>query len=323
MCPPDLVIVQSYYHEEAPAMADQLSTFRTPEAAARYLEVYDDLVARTWPEPRAELDVPTRFGTTRVRRTGPEDGTPLVLIHPTSGSSLGWRSLIAPLAERHAVYTPDTIGTIGRSVQTAPVRSAGDLVTWLDDVVGHLGLDPFHLGGYSEGGWIAGTYAALTGAPERLATLTLIEPAGAITQIPRHVLASLIARAARTLVARDKEQAIRRFNRWMNGDIELADDEVELVLMAFSSFRQKLPTPEQLPDDQLRRIRTPTLLLLGADSRICDPDKVAERARTLLPDVTVEITPDAGHGLALQHPDQITRRILAFVADHDPPPDTP
>lgn len=103
----------------------------------------------------------------------------------------------------------------------------------------------------------------------------------------------------------------------MNGDIELSDDDIELVLAAFATFRQRLPHPNRLPDDQLRRITTPTLLLLAQDTRIYDPGKVAERAGKLLPNVEIETTPNAGHGLPFQYPDQVTSRVLAFIDTQD------
>ena len=240
------------------------------------------------------------------------------MVHPTSGASLGLYPLIEHLAQRYTVFTPDTVGTIGRSVQTAPIRSAADLSLWLDDVLDQLGVAPVHLVGYSEGGWIAGVHAAATRRRDRLASLTLIEPGGAIERIPPLTLANLIGRAASTLLARDKPKAIRRFSRWMNGDVELSDDEVELVLLAFRTFRQKLPTPGRLSDDELRSVTTPTLLLLGAETRIYDVERVAARARAHLADVAVEIIPGAGHGLPFQFPDAVTSRILDFVAHHEP-----
>ena len=42
-----------------------------------------------------------------------------------------------------------------------------------------LGVDRLHLLGYSEGGWIAGSHAALSAHRDRLASLTLVEPGGA------------------------------------------------------------------------------------------------------------------------------------------------
>jgi pimeloyl-ACP methyl ester carboxylesterase len=293
-------------------MGDRISGFKTPADAARYYQLYDAMAA-DWPVPHDELDVPTRFGATHVRRSGPAAGTPFVLIHPTTGSALGWQGMVETLAAHHPVYLPDTMGTAGRSVQTAPLRSEGDLVGWLDDTLDALGLERVHLVGYSEGGWIAGLHAALTGRPERLATLTLIEPGGAIERIPPATLFGIIVRAMGTLAARDKRRAIRRFNRWLSGDIPLTEQQIDYILLVFKTFRQRIPRPTRLPDERLRRITMPTLLLLGADTRIYDPAKVAARARRLLPNVTVETTPGAGHGLPLQFPERILPRIVRFV----------
>lgn len=298
-------------------MAPRIGGFRTPEAAERYYEIYDEFVATHWSVPHEELVVPTRFGPTHVRRSGGDIGTPLVLLHPTTGSSLGWHSLIAPLSERHPVYTPDTIGAAGRSRQTAPITSAEDLSAWLDDVLDELDLERVHLCGYSEGGWIAGTQAATTERSDRLASLTLIEPGGAIERVPRRTIAAFVTRGAATLWSRDKPRAIQEFSRWMNGDIELSDDEIAMVLFVFRNFRQKLPTPDRLPDERLRGIAPPTLLLLAENTRLLDPNAVAERATRLIRDVTVDITPNAGHGLPIQYPERTASLILGFIENAD------
>jgi pimeloyl-ACP methyl ester carboxylesterase len=123
--------------------------------------------------------------------------------------------------------------------------------------------------------------------------------------------------------AKDKAASLRELNRWMNGDIELSDEEVELVVRVFETYRQRLPRPGRLDDEQLRRITTPTLLLLSQDTVIFDPMKVAERAKRLLADVTVNISPNAGHGLLFQHPNQITAKILDFAANRNHAPADP
>lgn len=309
-------------------MARRISGFRSPDAATRYHALYDELVARLWPVARQELDVPTRFGATHVRRSGPapggpergepEQGVPVVLIHPTSGASFSWYRLIEPLSRNQPAYTPDTIGTAGRSVQTAPVRTARDLAVWLDDVLDALGAESVHLVGYSEGGWIAAVHAASTDRPARLASLTLIEPAGGIERVSRRMIATMIVKGARALLARDSRRAIQDFNHWLNGDVDLTDEEIDLARTVFRGFRQVLPTPKRLTDEQLRRIAVPTLVLLGADTKLYDPERVESRARRLLPDVRVEIVPGAGHGVAFQRPHRITDRILSFTAGRDP-----
>lgn len=291
-----------------------ISAFRSSLAADQYRQRYDDLVEKYWPVPHIELDLPGQFGTTHVRVSGDGNAVPLLLIHPTAGSSAGWYPLIAPLCADRRVFTPDTIGGAGRSVQTAPITSVQDLATWLDEVLDGLHLERVHIVGYSEGGWIAASHAALTDRPERIVTLTLIEPAGAIARVPTGFLLNMIVRGARTMLARDKPAAVRSFNNWMNGDVELTDAQVDLILAGMGSFRQRLPRPHQLSDDALRRITARTLLLVGADTKLYDPVRVRDRARSRIPSVDVVVLPQAGHGLVFQYPALVTEHIREHVA---------
>jgi pimeloyl-ACP methyl ester carboxylesterase len=300
-------------------MGESSSGFRSPQDAERYFDIYDRLVETNWPVPHEELDIPSAFGTTRMRVSGTGYGVPLVLLHATTGSSAGWSPLISALCTDRRVYTPDTIGGAGRSVQTEPIARGADLVRWLDELFDRLELDRVHVAGYSEGGWIAGFHAALTGQPERLVSLTLVEPAGAIERVPARFIAGMVLRGVRVLLARDKRAAVDRLNRWMNGDVELSDAQVEMLEAAMGSFRQKLPVPKRLDDDQLRRITVPTLLLLGADTKLYDPERARDRAVALLPRVDAEIIPNAGHGLAFQHPDLVTGKICDHVRTAESP----
>lgn len=294
-------------------MADHLSAFRTPEDAAHYRQLYDSYVLQRWPVPCAELDVTTRFGATHVRRSGSSEGTPMVLIHPSTGNSLGWCSVVGYMSGQHIVFTPDTVGTAGRSVHAAPIDSDADLSRWLDDVLDGLGLERIHLVANSEGSWIAANHAALSERTERVATLTLIEPGGTIEQIPAATMSKIALKAMTALRARDKHKAMRKFNRWMNGDeVELSDEQIDMALHVFKTFQAHLPRPELLEDERMRRITCPTLLLLGEDS-IVDPSKVAARAEHLMADAVVDVIPNAGHGVLYQHPELIAGRILQFI----------
>jgi pimeloyl-ACP methyl ester carboxylesterase len=108
-----------------------------------------------------------------------------------------------------------------------------------------------------------------------------------------------------------------RFNRWLNGDIELTPAQLELLEVSMGTFKQRLPRPDRLSDEDLGRISAPTLLMMAANTRLYHPDRAAERARRIIPDITVDITPDAGHGLLFQYPDQLTDRINDFLHQHD------
>ena len=92
---------------------------------------------------------------------------------------------------------------------------------------------------------------------------------------------------------------------------------MELLEVSMGSYRQRLPRPGRLEDEELRGIAAPTLLMMAEQTKLYDPAKATERARSLIPDVRVDITPDAGHGLLFQYPEILTGRINDFLAEHD------
>jgi pimeloyl-ACP methyl ester carboxylesterase len=299
-------------------MAERIGGPRKPGDEARLFSAYDAFVGACWPLAREEMDVSTSFGMTHVRRSGPDRGVPLVLIHPNSGSSVAWYRIVDRLAVGHPVYAIDTVGTAGRSVQTRPIGSEEDLAMWLDEVLDGLDLVSIHLVGFSEGGWIAGMFAAKTKAPARLRSLILLEPGGALHKIPRWTLAKLIVWGASIFAwPFGRERRVRALSAWLSPGVELTDAEVEFVLTVFSTYRQHLPAPKALTDEELRAVTTPALVLLGADTVICDPVAVADRARQLLPSVKVEIVDGAGHGLPFQMPELVGARVLRFIDGHE------
>lgn len=306
-------------------MAAKLAEFRTPESAHAFNRLYDRILESAWPDlDREEIDVPGRFGTTRVRRTGDAGGTPIVMLDPTQGSSLGLARFVGSLAQHHSVYTPDTIGTPGKSVQTAPMRPPQDWATWLDETLDTLDLDRVHLAGYSEGGYLAILAAVMTTRPERLTTVTLLEPGGGLAITRKVTVLGMLTRMMPLMLVRDeaaRTEKLREFNRWFNGEgYELTDDVLELLPLAMT-YRQTTGLPKKLTDDQLHRITMPTHLMLGESSRLFNIDKVAERARRLLSDVTVDIRP-GGHGFGFARPEEEMARVLAYIVDHEdsPPP---
>lgn len=285
----------------------KVGRFKSDEAQAEFTRMYDEMLAN-WPVPARELDVETRFGTTHVRRSGDPEGTPIVLLHPHTATSLAWWRLVEPLAATHDVLTPDTIGALGRSVQTKPLKDATDYAAWLGDVIAQLGLDPPHLVGYSEGGYVAMS-AALGSLP--IASLVAIEPGGAVEKVSRRFLGAMIAAGIKSVFS---DKALEQFAERISPGVDFAPGEMETVLHGARNFKPALPFPKRFTDDELRQITVPTLLYMGAKTELYDPVKVAERAQRLMPEVETLIVPDAQHGLPFQYPDLTTKTILDFIA---------
>ncbi|MDI1475019.1 alpha/beta hydrolase [Polyangium sp. y55x31] len=298
-------------------MTPNQSAFKSDQSRRMYLERYE-AHARRWPVPCTTEMIDTAFGQTFVRISGPPSGSPLVVVHGASANSLIWSHCVARLAERYRVFALDNIFDYGRSVCTQFPDTIDELCTWLDEVLEGLHLaQGVHLAGHSYGAWISSLYAARH--PERLQTLTLIAPA--YTLAPFSV--SWISHAA--LVAIPLKTLHTHLYFWLLEDFAKssreAHDEVndlsEEVWLASHTFTSRHYVPPTLVDDEeLRKIRVPTLLMMGEHEKVCDPKKAIQRLHDLMPQAEAELIPATGHDVILGQPDALDARWLRFLDAH-------
>lgn len=101
-----------------------------------------------------------------------------LLVHGFAGDSSSWTALAASL--RRAGHKVTTVDLPGHGKNNAPANHPDDLVTWLADYLSKL-TQSVHLVGHSLGGYVA--VSATVYAPDNVAQLTLITPAGCGHQI--------------------------------------------------------------------------------------------------------------------------------------------
>lgn len=281
--------------------------FKSPAGRKRYLEAYDRAMTEC-PAPDAVLDIGTRHGTTRVYRFGEGDAPPIVLLPGLMATSACYASLLPAFAAHRPVYTIDTLGEAGRSVQTSPFKDIPDRAKCLDDVLERLRLTDVHLVGGSTGGWHAFNQAIH--APGRLASISMLDPT------------TVTAKFSRTAIWYGAVGAVlnqdwiwRRFLRWSAGQDIMDQPDAQLILAGIRTYRARVPFQRCPSDDDIRSVRVPVLAMFGALSVVHDPIVAANRLRTLLPQAEVEMLPDAGHNLFLRPEDRerIIERVLKFA----------
>ncbi|MEV7776464.1 alpha/beta fold hydrolase [Kitasatospora sp. NPDC086791] len=260
-----------------------------------------------WPEARTSLDVPTGFGTTRVHRTGPAEGQPIVLLPGSGGNALMWHGYLRALARQHPVIAVDTVGEPGASVQTTPVRDGRDAAAWLEDLLTALDLPAVHLVGCSYGGWIALNHQIHH--PGRTAALTLVDPAG-LADPGRRFYTWLIAGGLAAMAPRPLRPGLAR----LVGNSAILETELMALLRASTGFRRRLPLATTLTDEELGRLSAPALFLLGERSALHDAHEVAARLHRLVPAARVDLVPDTGHALPTDDPAAVTAGILSMAA---------
>jgi pyruvate dehydrogenase E2 component (dihydrolipoamide acetyltransferase) len=104
-----------------------------------------------------------------------EDSDVILLVHGYGGDRNSWLFLQEPLAAKYRVYALDLPGH-GTSAKDVGDGTLGVLADAVTGVLDALGADRAHLVGHSLGGAVALAVAA--GDPGRIASVTLIAPAG-------------------------------------------------------------------------------------------------------------------------------------------------
>lgn len=293
--------------------------FRSEQAKQAYLSLYDER-AKNWSVPSETKTIDTTFGQTFVRISGPENGTPLILLAGAGTTSLIWNDNIEAFSKDYRTYAVDSLihtGTVGRSVYTREIENADQATDWLNQLFDGLGLtDGINLSGISYGGWLSGEYALRY--PHRTNKIVLLAPAGI-------VLPFGLAFTAWTMLVTFLPYRLvyERFFHWLLSDVvshepEFLDAFVEEYLVSSRSFVRpnfiKMVKPSPLTDEELRSIEVPTLVLMGENEVIYSPQKAMKRLETVAPHIQKEIIPHASHGLTISQKELIERKILDFLA---------
>lgn len=245
-------------------------------------------------------------------------GPPVVFSHGLLWSGKMYRFQVEALRGSHRCISFDFRGQ-GRS----PIADSGyDMDTLARDaaaLIEKLRAAPCHFVGLSMGGFI-GMRLALR-RPELLRSLTLIEtaadPEPALNK-PKYALMGLITRAFGT------RPLLKPIMRIMFGRTFLRDpakaglrESLEQELLANDVRGSMLALRGVLERgglmDELRSIRTPTLVLSGEEDVAVRPER-SRRTAERIPGARFLLVPGAGHTSSLEQPETITAALRDFFA---------
>lgn len=277
-----------------------------PAAHEEFLRRYDRLLAR-WPVAVEPIELPSRFGTTRVNACGPADAPPLVLLPGGGATSAVWFGSVGELSTIRRVYAVDLISECGRGRYDGDkVAGLAGLMEWLDTTLDGLGLTATDLVGHSYGAWTALRYALRT--PDRVGRLALLDPTKCfVGQTLPYAL-----RGGRAMVG--GENTMRAFLRWESGGRPIDRDFVAVMSARFGA-RTSLVWPKRPSDAEVRGLRPPLLVLVAGASRQHDSRALAGNVRRLVPSARVVTLPDASHHtMPTEDADVINAALVGFLS---------
>jgi len=296
-----------------------LPAFKNDAGRARYMAAYNAALAQ-WPIAHEELDIPTRLGSTHVVVSGSTDASPLVLLPSFAGTSMVWRLNAADLSQHFRIFAVDVIGQPGKSLAVRRLRDRRDYADWLADLLDGLGIERASIVGCSFGGFVALNQALAT--PGRVDRIVLISPVGVFASQYWSLMYAMRVRAPVLRLwrrLRGRKRAPRMTDLVRRQPRDTAWSALMAVTMAESPDVSVI-SPPVFSRAELRAIRAPVLLLIGAEETLYDPEATLKLAQARMPGLAGAVVPGADHIAAMTQPDDVNGRIIRFLLGAQPLP---
>lgn len=244
-------------------------------------------------------------------------GPTAVFAHGVLWSTAMYRFQMEAFRDRFRCVAFDFRGQ-GKSEVTA---SGYDMETLAQDaaqLIDKLGLAPVHFVGLSMGGFIGMRLAARR--PELIRTLALLDTSSdpePLLNIPKYKLLLLLSRVVgvkpllpqvmKTMFAKTfrKDPARAELRRQM--EQALVDNDMVGGGRALDGILYR----KAFPDEELAKIRCPTLVLSGAEDSAIVPAR-SERTARLIPGAKFVTVPRAGHTSTIEEPEAVNAALREF-----------
>ena len=241
-------------------------------------------------------------------------GPAIVIVHGIGGHKEDFKAVADDLAARgYMVLAFDMLG-FGGSSRDATSVSITTQAKGIGALLDHEKIERAHLAGNSLGGWVATTFATLH--PQRVLTLTLIDPAGLRvtmggpppvnfapdTVAEMHALLSVVIASPFAHTDEFAAQALAQFK---------AGGEAATLGKLFTGFASP-ENEDKLLDDLLPLITVPTQVVWGAKDGLF-PVALADMVTGGLRNAKKIILPDASHFPQIDDPAGLSAAIAGFA----------
>ena len=282
------------------------SIYYKPGAKEKLYEIYDAQL-KDFPVPYEAQMIPTEYGKVHVLEAGDGKNPKLVMFHAASVGSVSWLKNVEELSREYHIYLIDTLGEGSRSeldsVDCYPQNSE-EVAALYKEVFDKLNIKNANLAGASYGGFIALNFAYH--CPEYINKIVLIGSMGIAPSVPK-VIAKL------TLYSFFPYRMLRNhMTKWAFGSGEGLENAKEYFAAVLDGVLGRYYAPATLPQDMLKKIKAPVLLMLGSrDCLVGDPQKAVEYT-SYMESIQTEIF-ESGHLINMEKSDKVNKSIIKFV----------
>lgn len=252
---------------------------------------------------------------------GPESGEVLILLHGFSGDKDNWPLYARRLRRGYRVIIPDLPGFGDNPRDPDADYSMDTQAKWLLAFADSLGIDRFHIGGNSMGGFIALKFALAY--PDKILSLALLNNAGVLGDTKSDLqIATENGESLLTVSSAEEFDRLLAFIVYkplpLPGFIkqpycdDLIANQAFLETIFWSMAEEVLNHPL---NDELHNVAVPTLILWGRQDRLIDVS-CSDVMKASIPNNHCVVFEETGHVPMLERPAESAAVHLEYLNKH-------
>lgn len=258
-----------------------------------------------------DIYVETRFGLSHVIKTGNKEGKPVLLFHGGNSTAPYYLAGFRDLLEHFCIYTVDTIGHPGKSAQTVLSAKTMDYGVWASDVITALGFEKICCIGGSYGGGVLVKLMCVS--PEKVEKSVLIVPSGISNVSTFHVMINMGIPMMMYIITKNEYWLRKTILLMAMDEKNIDEDTYEMVKYSFKHAVVKAGLPSNVPQEELKKFTSPTLLIAAENDCLFPGEKVINKAKMILPNLKTVLLHGQGHLCIL--PNNIMKRVVEFISE--------
>jgi pimeloyl-ACP methyl ester carboxylesterase len=245
-------------------------------------------------------------------------GDPVVLLHGYGADKDGFSSLVPFLRRSFRVIVPDLPGFGDHPHDRSLTYGIDHQAERLEVFLQAADVPRCHLLGISLGGYLAARYAA--GFPQRVRSLTLVDSAGFSSPVPSEAMRLMASRGRNIFLYRNEEEMAELYRYLLHRPLKLPAAVRRYWTsqgLAQRAWRQKLfddliAGGIDTMDGLAHRIQAPTLVVWGAQDRICHVSAV-DGILAKIANSRAYIIQACGHIPIIEYPMLFRKIYLGFL----------
>ncbi|WP_298895106.1 alpha/beta hydrolase [uncultured Psychroserpens sp.] len=251
------------------------SIYKNSKAKTDLMDLYDEKL-KALQIDYTNIDVNTKFGKTRIVKTGKTNGKKIVIFHGYNAGAPITLEAIKDILDKYCFYVIETIGQATKSEETIINIKDDSFALWANEVLEKLEIQKVNVIGISYGAFIVEKLMVYN--PERIDKCVLVVPSGIVNGNIWESTKKLTFPLIRWNITK-KEKHLKSF---LSAFAHIEDEFLyKMLSLIMKGVKLDTRIPKLLKSKEVENFTAPVYVIAAKDDVYFPGEKIAARSKEL------------------------------------------